>query len=171
MVEAKALTLFSAIDHAFRFDALLLLARYLREPPPADDKISDILRHERLSVGAWLELFESLLNVTGRGRVQELLRPWFRRHQAAGRFDRLITFRNEYAHGRGSVEDLTTLLQAEQTWRSTRTAATQARTQALRRSVQAFKAVGGGWDAPTTAPRLKPKDFKQASVTPATQQP
>jgi tetratricopeptide (TPR) repeat protein len=107
VIEAKALKLFSAIDHAFRFDALVLLALYLREPPPADEKISGILRHERLSVGAWLELLESLINVIGRGRVQELLRPWFRHHQAAGRFDRLITFRNEYAHGRGSLDPAT----------------------------------------------------------------
>jgi len=41
--------------------------------------------------------------------------------------------------------DVTTLLTAEQNWRSARSQATAARSQALRRSVQAFKALGGGW--------------------------
>ncbi len=45
------------------------------------------------------------------------------------------------------LTDLTTLLQTEQAWRGARAQATSARTQALRRSVQAFKALGGGWDA------------------------
>lgn len=51
------------------------------------------------------------------------------------------------------LTDLTTLLQTEQQWRLARTQSTVARTQALRRSVQAFKALGGGWDAanPPTA--------------------
>ena len=69
------------------------------------------------------------------------------------------------------LTDLTTLLQAEQAWRNARTAATNARTQALRRSVQAFKAVGGGWIAPAGLPLPGPDDFKQAGTTPATQHP
>ena len=47
-----------------------------------------------------------------------------------------------YAAG---VDDLTSALTAEQTWRTARTALTGAQVQALRRSVQAFKALGGGW--------------------------
>lgn len=69
------------------------------------------------------------------------------------------------------LTDLTTLLQAEQAWRTARTAATNARTQALRRSVQAFKAVGGGWNAPQGLPLPGPNDFKPAGATPATQHP
>lgn len=49
------------------------------------------------------------------------------------------------------LNDLTTLLQTEQAWRGARSAATSARTQALRRSVQTFKALGGGW-IPVDAP-------------------
>jgi NodT family efflux transporter outer membrane factor (OMF) lipoprotein len=45
------------------------------------------------------------------------------------------------------LTDLTTTLQAEQSWRSVRTQLTSAEVQALRRSVQAYKAVGGGWPA------------------------
>ena len=50
--------------------------------------------------------------------------------------------RANYAAG---VDDLTAALQAERTWRNARTGLTGARVQALRRSVQAFKALGGGW--------------------------
>jgi multidrug efflux system outer membrane protein len=46
------------------------------------------------------------------------------------------------------VDDLTTVLGAERTWRAARRALTDAQVQALRRSVQAFKALGGGWTAP-----------------------
>ena len=49
------------------------------------------------------------------------------------------------------IDDLTTVLTAERTWRSARTALTSAEVQSLRRSVQAFKALGGGW----TPPELK----------------
>ena len=46
------------------------------------------------------------------------------------------------------IDDLTTVLTAERTWRSARTALTSAEVQSLRRSVQAFKALGGGWTPP-----------------------
>ncbi|MDR3513160.1 MAG: TolC family protein [Caulobacteraceae bacterium] len=48
------------------------------------------------------------------------------------------------AYGAG-IDDLTTVLSAERTWRSARSGLTGAQVQALRRSVQAFKALGGGW--------------------------
>jgi outer membrane protein TolC len=40
---------------------------------------------------------------------------------------------------------LTSTLSTERTWRSARTALTGAEVQALRESVTAFKALGGGW--------------------------
>jgi NodT family efflux transporter outer membrane factor (OMF) lipoprotein len=45
------------------------------------------------------------------------------------------------------LNDLQTTLGAETTWRTTRTQLTAAEVQALRRSVQAYKALGGGWPA------------------------
>jgi multidrug efflux system outer membrane protein len=45
------------------------------------------------------------------------------------------------------IDDLTAVLTAERTWRGARTALTGAQVQAMRRSVQAFKALGGGWSA------------------------
>ena len=50
--------------------------------------------------------------------------------------------RASYAAG---VDDLTSALAAERTWRDARAALMSARVRALRRSVQAFKALGGGW--------------------------
>jgi NodT family efflux transporter outer membrane factor (OMF) lipoprotein len=46
--------------------------------------------------------------------------------------------------------DLTTTLQAEQSWRSARTSLTSAKTEALLQAVKAYKALGGGW-TPDTA--------------------
>jgi outer membrane protein, multidrug efflux system len=43
--------------------------------------------------------------------------------------------------------DLSTTLQAQQNWRVIRAQLTSAQVQALRRSVQAMKALGGGWPA------------------------
>jgi len=45
------------------------------------------------------------------------------------------------------LNDLQTTLSAEQSWRATRAQLTAAQVQALRRSVQAYKALGGGWQA------------------------
>jgi outer membrane protein, multidrug efflux system len=50
--------------------------------------------------------------------------------------------RKRYAYG---IDDLTSTLSAERTWRTTRTALTAAEVEALRESVTAFKALGGGW--------------------------
>jgi NodT family efflux transporter outer membrane factor (OMF) lipoprotein len=52
--------------------------------------------------------------------------------------------RKGYQHG---IIDLQTTLDAEQSWRLTRTSLTAAEVQALRRTVQAYKALGGGWPA------------------------
>ncbi len=49
------------------------------------------------------------------------------------------------------MDDLTSVLTAERTWRTARTALTGAQVQALRRSVQTFKALGGGWTPPSPA--------------------
>lgn len=47
-------------------------------------------------------------------------------------------------YGRG-LTDLQTTLSAEQAWRTTRTQLTTAQVQAVRRAVQAYQALGGGW--------------------------
>jgi NodT family efflux transporter outer membrane factor (OMF) lipoprotein len=65
-----------------------------------------------------------------------------------GEAQALSALRAARANYGAGIDDLTTTLQAERTWRNARTALTTARVQALRRSVQAFKALGGGWSPP-----------------------
>lgn len=58
--------------------------------------------------------------------------------------------KTRYARG---LTDLSTTLAAEQGWRAVRAQLTAAQVQALRRSVQAAKALGGGWPAQAYAAR------------------
>ena len=53
---------------------------------------------------------------------------------------------NQLGYNRGLI-DLQTTLSAEQSWRTTRSQLTAAEVQALRRTVQAYKALGGGWSS------------------------
>jgi NodT family efflux transporter outer membrane factor (OMF) lipoprotein len=55
--------------------------------------------------------------------------------------------RTRFAAG---VDDITAVLSAEQTWSTDRTLLTAERVQALRRAVQTYKALGGGWDYEAT---------------------
>jgi NodT family efflux transporter outer membrane factor (OMF) lipoprotein len=48
------------------------------------------------------------------------------------------------------IDDVTSVLSAEETWRTDRTQLTGQRVQALRRAVQTYQALGGGWDYQTT---------------------
>lgn len=50
------------------------------------------------------------------------------------------------------LDDITSALSAEQAWRTTRSALTSARVQALRQAVATYKALGGGWAS--TSPRI-----------------
>ncbi|HEY5071696.1 MAG TPA: TolC family protein [Caulobacteraceae bacterium] len=56
--------------------------------------------------------------------------------------------RQRYADG---LDELTPALSAQQAWRTTRSALTGERVQALRRAVQTYKALGGGWAFATSA--------------------
>jgi NodT family efflux transporter outer membrane factor (OMF) lipoprotein len=69
----------------------------------------------------------------------------------AGEAEGLSAYQASKTGYTAGIVDLTTVLSAEQTWRAARTALTGAKVQALRRSVQAFKALGGGWSAPELA--------------------
>jgi NodT family efflux transporter outer membrane factor (OMF) lipoprotein len=60
--------------------------------------------------------------------------------------------RKRYALG---LDDLPTALAAEQSWRATRTQLTSVQVQALRRAVQTYKALGGGWPASGLAADVK----------------
>jgi NodT family efflux transporter outer membrane factor (OMF) lipoprotein len=53
------------------------------------------------------------------------------------------------------IDDLPDLLSAEQSWRTTRSQLTAARVQGLRRAVQSYKALGGGWPSQSLPPGAK----------------
>ena len=65
----------------------------------------------------------------------------------AGEAQGLTAYKASKTRYGAGIDDLSTVLTAERTWRSARTALTGAQVQAMRRSVQAFKALGGGWSA------------------------
>ena len=54
---------------------------------------------------------------------------------------------DEQTRYHAGLEDVTSVLSAEQTWRADRTQLTSERVQALRRAVQTYKALGGGWES------------------------
>jgi outer membrane protein, multidrug efflux system len=60
--------------------------------------------------------------------------------------------RIRYARG---LDNLEAALSAEQSWRATRSQLTDAQVQSLRRAVQAYLALGGGWPADTAPNNLK----------------
>ncbi len=51
------------------------------------------------------------------------------------------------------LDDLQTMLGVESSWRNARANLTSARVQALRRAVQVYKALGGGWTPPPVTSR------------------
>lgn len=59
------------------------------------------------------------------------------------------------------LSDITTLLQAEQTWRATRAGYTGQQTTTLQDAVQTFKALGGGWNAEAAAPKLAANNVRK----------
>lgn len=82
------------------------------------------------------------------------------RHRVALLTDGEVRARRAFEAARTGYErgltDLTTLLNAEAAWRATRAQLTSAQVQALRRTVQAYKALGGGWPAQTYAQSSDP---------------
>lgn len=125
----------------------------------AEARVSDaraeqaVIAYERAVQVAYGEADNAMLQLAADNNRLVLLDTGERQARSAYDLNRRL-----YDNG---LTDLTTLLQTEQQWRLARTQATAARTQALRRSVQAFKALGGGWNAanpptakapPTTTP-------------------
>jgi NodT family efflux transporter outer membrane factor (OMF) lipoprotein len=104
-----------------------------------------VIAYERAVQTAYGEADNALLQLTADRNRLSLLEAGEQQARSAYESNRRL-----YDAG---LSDLTTLLQTEQQWRAARSQATAARAQVLRRSVQAFKALGGGWDAasPPTA--------------------
>ncbi|MFN4175948.1 efflux transporter outer membrane subunit [Phenylobacterium sp.] len=98
-----------------------------------------VIAYERSVQTAFQEAEGAMVRLDADRRRVALLTEGERR--AARAYD---AARTGYARG---LTDLTTTLNAEQSWRATRTQLTSAQVQALRRTVQAYKALGGGWPA------------------------
>ena len=100
-----------------------------------------VIGYERAVQTAYAEAENALVQLAAdRNRVALLTAGEARARSA---FD---ASRTRYQAG---LEDLNTTLSTEQSWRSARSALTSAQVQALRRSVQTFKALGGGWTPPS----------------------
>jgi NodT family efflux transporter outer membrane factor (OMF) lipoprotein len=104
-----------------------------------------VIAYERAVQTAYSEAEQSLVLLDSDRRRAAMLTAAETRAQAAYEKTRL-----GYARG---LNDLQTALVAENTWRSIHSQMTAAQTTLMERSVQAFKALGGGWtpEAPAGA--------------------
>lgn len=98
-----------------------------------------VTAYEKTVQTAFQEAESALVNLDADRRRVALLRDGEARARRA-----YEAARTGYARG---LTDLSSTLSAEQAWRAVRTQLASAQVQALRRSVQAMKAIGGGWPA------------------------
>ncbi|MDP3173426.1 MAG: TolC family protein [Phenylobacterium sp.] len=98
-----------------------------------------VIDYEKVVQTAFAEAENSLVQLDADRRGVVLLQGGERRAARAYEAARI-----RYVAG---IDDLQQALAAEQAWRATRTQLTTAQVQALRRAVQAYKALGGGWPA------------------------
>ncbi|MBV9508672.1 MAG: TolC family protein [Caulobacteraceae bacterium] len=97
----------------------------------------DVIAYEKAVQTAFGEADSALMQLgSDEARVRTL---------TAGEAQALSAYEAEQKAYAAGIDDLTSVLTAERTWRSARTALTGAKVAALRRSVQTFKALGGGW--------------------------
>lgn len=101
------------------------------------------LNYERTVQTAYGEAENALVQLDADRRRVALLTEGERRARSAFEAARV-----RYERGLG---DLEALLAAEVSWRQTRVLLTNAQVQAVRRAVQAYQAVGGGWPAATAS--------------------
>lgn len=102
-----------------------------------------VIGYEQAVQNAFAEADQALTRlVADRQRIEVLIdgeRRARRAHEAA---------RIRFSRGLGRLQEV---LDAEMAWRATRTSLTTARLDALQRTVQSFKALGGGWPATSTS--------------------
>ena len=102
----------------------------------------DVIAYEGAVQQAYADVENALVYLDSDRRRVDMLRSAEARAEKAYENERT-------AYGRGLV-DLPTALQVESTWRTIRTQRSSAEATLMQRSVQVFKALGGGWtpDAP-----------------------
>ncbi|HEY5412202.1 MAG TPA: TolC family protein [Caulobacteraceae bacterium] len=105
----------------------------------------DVIAYEKAVQTAYSDVETAFIYLDSDAKRVAMLKNAEARAQSAYKKARL-----GYARG---LNDLTTALQAETTWRSVRTQLSSAEITLMQRSVQAFKALGGGWspDQPAAA--------------------
>lgn len=96
-----------------------------------------VIAYERTVQGAFSEAEQTLVRLNADRTRTVLL--------AAGERRARVAYDAAQRRYQAGLDDLQQVLDAERTWRGARSAHTGAQVQALQRSVQAFKAVGGGW--------------------------
>jgi len=97
----------------------------------------DVIAYEKAVQTAYNDVETAFIYLDSDGRRVRMLTEAEARAKSA--YDKA---RLGYAHG---LNDLTTALQAENTWRSVESQLSSAQISLMERSVQAFKALGGGW--------------------------
>ncbi|RAK59923.1 TolC family protein [Phenylobacterium hankyongense] len=98
-----------------------------------------VIAYEKAVQTAFSESEGALVNLDADRRRVAILTEGEARAARAAKASRI-------GYDRG-LNDLQTTLSTEQSWRSVRSQLTAAQVQALRRAVQAYKALGGGWPA------------------------
>jgi outer membrane protein, multidrug efflux system len=106
-----------------------------------------VLGYEKAVRTAFAEAEGALVRLDADTRGAAMLRDGAERAERAYRASAA-----RYANG---LVDLQTALSAEQAWRATRSQLTSAEVQALRRTVQTYKALGGGWSPPATRQAMR----------------
>ncbi len=123
---------------------LLDIPRLLYDAKAEDARTEQaVVAYERTVQSAYGDAENALVNLdAGKRAVATLTLGEQRAHRASDAAE------TRYRLG---FENLTTALTAETAWRATRAALTSERVQALRRTVIAYKALGGGWAYATAA--------------------
>ncbi len=96
-----------------------------------------VIAYEKIVQTAFGEAESALVRLSADQRRVALLKDGESRSRRA-----YEAARTRYAQG---LDDLQAALSAEQSWRGTKSALTAEQVQALRRAVQTYKALGGGW--------------------------
>ncbi len=118
---------------------ILDIPRLLAEIHAQDARAQQaVIAYEHAVQNAYGEADSSLTRLAADHRRIALLRDGEVAARSASNAARL-----RYQHG---YDDLQSALSAEQAWRTTRSNLTAARIQGLRRAVQVYKALGGGWN-------------------------
>ncbi len=123
---------------------LLDIPRLLFDAKAEDARTEQaVIAYEKTVQSAYGDAENALVNLdAGKRAVATLTLGEQRAHRASDAAE------TRYKLG---LENLTTALTAETAWRATKTALTSERVQALRRTVVAYKALGGGWAYATPA--------------------